>query len=98
MKNILNKFLLSITILTLIITVIGSITGIIIFKKASDTSIFIRENSKPIYIYDAQNNLVSSDSLYYEYCSIQEISPNIIHAVIAIEDNDFYKHQGISVK
>lgn len=97
MKSILNKLLLTITILTLIITIIGSIAGIIIFKNASNTSIFIRENSKPIYIYDKNNTLVSSDSLYYEYCSIQEVSPEIVHAVVAIEDNDFYHHPGISI-
>lgn len=97
MKSILNKLLLGITILTLIITIIGSIGGIILFHNASNTSIFIRENSKPIYIYDDTDTLVSSDSLYYEYCSIQEVSPEIIHAVVAIEDNDFYNHPGISI-
>ncbi len=97
MKSILNKFLLGVTILTLLITIIGSIAGIIIFKNAGNTSIFIKENSKPIYIYDDKNNLVSSDSLYYEYCSIQEVSENLIHAVISIEDKDFYKHPGISI-
>ncbi|MDE6047460.1 MAG: transglycosylase domain-containing protein, partial [Anaeroplasmataceae bacterium] len=97
MKSILNKLLLAFTILTLIITIIGSIGGIILFRNASNTSIFIRENSKPIYIYDDTDTLVSSDSLYYEYCSIQEVSPEIIHAVVAIEDNDFYKHPGISI-
>lgn len=97
MKSILNKFAIGITALTLIITIIGSIFGIILFHNAKNTSIFIRENTKPIYIYDNSGSLVSSDSLYYEYCSIQEVSPEIIHAVVAIEDNDFYKHPGISV-
>ncbi len=41
--------------------------------------------------------MISSDSLYYEYCSIQEVSPEIIHAVISIEDKDFYTHPGISI-
>ncbi|MDE6660204.1 MAG: transglycosylase domain-containing protein [Anaeroplasmataceae bacterium] len=97
MKSILNKLLLGVTILTLIITIIGSIGGIILFRNASNTSIFIKENSKPIYIYDDTDILVSSDSLYYEYCSIQEVSPEMIHAVVAIEDNDFYNHPGISI-
>lgn len=59
---------------------------------------FTIKNTKPIYIYDANNKLVTTDTLYYEYTSIQEIHPNMIHAVIAIEDNDFYRHQGISLK
>lgn len=97
MKSILNKILLIFTICTLLITIIGSIAGIILFNTASNTSIFIKENSKPIYIYDDKETLISSDSLYYEYCSIQEVSPEIIHAVISIEDKDFYTHPGISI-
>ena len=97
MKSILNKILLIFTICTSLITIIGSIAGIILFNTASNTSIFIKENSKPIYIYDDKETLISSDSLYYEYCSIQEVSPEIIHAVISIEDKDFYTHPGISI-
>lgn len=97
MKSILNKLLLGITILSLILTIIGSVAGIIVFRNARNTSIFIRENSKPIYIYDDTETLISSDSLYYEYCSIQDLSPEIINAVVSIEDKDFYKHPGISI-
>lgn len=97
MKSILSKLLLFITICTLLITILGSIAGIILFHNASQTSILIKENSKPIYIYDDTDTLISSDSLYYEYCSIQEVSPEIIHAVISIEDKDFYSHPGISI-
>ncbi len=97
MKSILNKVFLFITVFTLIITLIGSIAGIVLFRNASNTSIFIKENSKPIYIYDDKKNLISSDSLYYEYCSIKEVSPILIQAVTAIEDKDFYHHPGISI-
>ncbi len=98
MKSILNKIFLSFTLLTLFIFIIGSIAGILIFHNARNTSLFTIKNTKPIYIYDANNKLVTTDTLYYEYTSIQEIHPNMIHAVIAIEDNDFYRHQGISLK
>lgn len=97
MKNILNKLFLLFTILCFIITVIGSIFGIIIFYNAKNTSILIKSNNKPIYIYDDKSNLVSTDSLYYEYCSIKEINQNIINAVISVEDNNFYKHNGIYI-
>lgn len=97
MKSILNKVFLGVTILSLILTVIGSIAGIVVFHNAKNTSILIKENRKPIYIYDDQDNLISTDSLYYEYCSIQEMSPEILHAVVATEDKDFYNHPGISV-
>ncbi len=95
MKSILNKLFLLFTILCFIITIIGSIFGVIIFNNASNTSILIKSKNKPIYIYDNKSNLVSTDSLYYEYCSIKEINQNIINAVISVEDNNFYKHNGI---
>lgn len=97
MKSILNKLLLGITIITLLFSIIGSITGIIVLHNASKMTIEIKKNTKPIYIYDKNNELVTSDSLYYEYASIQEISPHLIHAVVATEDKNFYNHLGISV-
>lgn len=32
------------------------------------------------------------------YLSINKLPPHVIHAVLAAEDRDFYKHQGISLK
>ena len=97
MKSILNKFIFVITFIILLLTIIGSIIGIFIFKKASNTSFFINNSSNPIYIYDDNNNLVTTDSYYYTYVSITEISDNLINAVIATEDKNFYSHIGISI-
>ncbi|MDE5565644.1 MAG: transglycosylase domain-containing protein, partial [Anaeroplasmataceae bacterium] len=97
MKSILNKILLFLTILALICTITFSITGIFILNKASKMTIEIKKNARPIYIYDQNNDLISTDSLYYEYSSIQEISPHLINAVVATEDKNFYKHLGVSV-
>ncbi|MDE5867901.1 MAG: transglycosylase domain-containing protein, partial [Anaeroplasmataceae bacterium] len=94
---ILNKILLFLTILALICTITFSITGIFILNKASKMTIEIKKNARPIYIYDQNNDLISTDSLYYEYSSIQEISPHLINAVVATEDKNFYKHLGVSV-
>lgn len=66
-------------------------------KKASNTSFFINNSSSPIYIYDNDNNLVTTDSYYYTYVSITEISSNLLNAVISIEDKNFYSHIGISI-
>ncbi len=60
-------------------------------------TIEIKQNTQPIYIYDQYDHLVTTDSLYYEYASIQEISTPIIQAVISTEDKNFYKHNGISI-
>jgi len=98
MKNIFKKIYIIFTTLILLIFIIGSIYGIIIFNKAKDASLFIKQNIEPIYIYDNKNNLISSDGLYYEYCPITQINDNIKNAFIAVEDRNFYKHNGISFK
>ena len=97
MKSIFKRIFTIFTILIFIITIIGSVAGVFIFKRFSDSSIFISENMAPIYIYDQNDQLVSTDSLYYEYCSIKEINENLINAVIACEDKNFYNHIGISI-
>lgn len=98
MKNIFKKLYIIFTITIFIIFFIGSIYGIIIFNKAKDASLIIKENTEPVYIYDKNNNLVSTDGFYYEYCPITKISDKIIKAFISIEDRNFYKHNGISIK
>ncbi len=97
MKSILNKLCILITFLTLLVTVVASIFGIIILNQAKKASLLINKNTQPIYIYDGNNHLVTTDSLYYEYASIKEISPYLIQAVLSAEDKNFYKHHGISV-
>lgn len=97
MKSILNKFVFIITFIILLLIIIGSIIGIFVMKKASNTSFFINPKNDPIYIYDKNNELITTDSYYYTYASITEISPNLINAVISTEDKNFYTHIGISV-
>ena len=97
MKSILSKFIFIITFIILLLTIIGSIVGVFIFKKASNTSFFINPKYDPIYIYDNTNTLISTDSYYYTYASITEINTNLINAVIATEDKNFYNHIGISI-
>ena len=97
MKSILNKFIFFISFIILLLIVIGSIIGFFVIKKTKDTSFFISNDSNPIYIYDKDNNLVTTDSFYYSYCPITKISNNMIEAVISTEDKNFYKHIGISI-
>ena len=98
MKNIFKKIYIIFTTLIFILFIIGSIYGIIIFNKAKDASLIIKENTEPIYIYDNKNNLISSDGFYYEYCPLTKINKNIINAFITVEDRNFYHHNGISIK
>lgn len=52
-----------------------------------------------IYAYDEEGNEVElkriSSGEYRIWADYEDISPNIIHAVIATEDKRFYEHQGV---
>src|SRR5688572_6324924 len=50
-------------------------------------------------IYDANNNLVSA--LFEEHrigVRLEEMSPHVVNAVLAIEDKRFFDHDGIDVR
>jgi penicillin-binding protein 1A len=97
MKFIFKKLYFITTILIFITLLILSIVGIITFNNYN-AFITLKQGHNPIKIYDNNNNIVATDSIYYEYESINNISDNIIKAFVAIEDKDFYKHSGISTK
>ena len=91
----------------LIYTVIlsfGLVTGVIIVSKLIDElpSISNLENFKPnvvTKIYDKDGNIISE--MFVErrvIVPLKDIPANLQNAFIAIEDNDFYDHWGISTK
>ncbi len=47
-----------------------------------------------MYIYDKDEALVYQGSGTSEWVNLEDISENLIHAVISVEDKNFYKHQG----
>ncbi|MEG0794300.1 MAG: transglycosylase domain-containing protein [Bacilli bacterium] len=52
------------------------------------------KTSGSLHIYDNKNDLIYQGSSTNEWASIKEISPVVINAVIAVEDKNFYKHNG----
>ena len=98
MKSILKIIIKIFTILIFITTITISIFGFLLFNKASNTDLILKQGYSPTKIYDMNNNLVSTDSIYYSYTSINDISENIIKAFISIEDRNYYKHNGFSTK
>lgn len=98
MSSIFKKIFAFLTILIFLFCITASIFGILLFHQAKEASIVIKENAKPIQIYDRENTLVSTDGFYYEYCPLSEISEDIVHAFVSVEDRDFYRHIGISFR
>ena len=54
------------------------------------------ENANSFYLYDSSNNLVFQGNGNKEWVSLEEISPYVINATIAVEDKNFYKHNGFN--
>lgn len=91
--------LLGITMLTSSI-VAGGLVGLAIsFRNLPDVRI-IRNYSpaETTYIYDINGTLLDSihDEVNRDVVSLEEISPDLMRAVLAMEDSNFYAHQGIN--
>ncbi len=52
------------------------------------------KTSGSLYLYDNENNLVYQGSRSNEWVDIENINENLINAVVAVEDKNFYKHNG----
>lgn len=64
--------------------------GIYLYAKVTPKLSINSANS--FYLYDSNNNLVSDNN--DEWIRLDEISEYLINATIAIEDKNFYSHQG----
>lgn len=54
----------------------------------------IRTNGK-FYIYDETNSLVYQGSSSSEWINIENISENMLNAIVSVEDKNFYRHHGL---
>ncbi len=52
------------------------------------------KNLGKIYLYDQKEELVFHGSNQNEWTSLHEINPQLINAVISVEDKNFYSHHG----
>jgi 1A family penicillin-binding protein len=52
------------------------------------------KNANQFYIYDDKEQLVYQGSGNNEWIPLEDISPNLINAVLSTEDKNFYKHHG----
>ena len=52
------------------------------------------KNMGKVFIYDNQENLIYQGSGSNDWISLDDISDNLVNAVISVEDKNFYKHPG----
>ena len=55
------------------------------------------KNAGKVFIYDYEENLIYQGSDSNDWISLEDISPNLINAVISVEDKNFYKHHGFDI-
>lgn len=65
-----------------------------LYVNAYFTSSIDLQNSGRLYIYDSTDNLIYQGSSVNEWIDYEDISPNIIDAIISIEDKNFFDHAG----
>lgn len=88
------KLIKRLTKLFIIICIIGIISIISLYIYAYFSPKLDIKNANQFYIYDDQEVLIYQGSGNNEWVSLDEISPNLIKAVLATEDKNFYKHHG----
>lgn len=74
--------------------IVGILIIVLLYAYAYFSPKLDIKNANQFYIYDDQENLVYQGSGNNEWVSLDEISPNLINAVLATEDKNFYKHHG----
>ena len=52
------------------------------------------KTSGSLYLYDNQNELLYQGSRSNEWANLEDINENLVNAVIAVEDKNFYDHHG----
>ena len=52
------------------------------------------KTSGSLYIYDNNNELIYQGSSTNEWVNIEDVSQDLINAIISVEDKNFYKHHG----
>lgn len=78
--------------LFLFLTIIVAVLGIYVYAFFSPK--LELKNAGKVFIYDKDENLMYQGSGSNDWISLNDISPDLVHAVVSVEDKNFYKHQG----
>lgn len=94
------KFALKITKYLFILSIIFLLALVVIFVKYSKKLKYEMPEKNTITILDNNDNYFFeiNNANKQSYININEIDQDLINAFISIEDKNFFKHQGISIK
>lgn len=95
----------------LVATIVGAVIATDVIKELNSEYVIAKYDiekhpikstveSKPSYIYDKDNNLIVKLSSGEESKSIsyKELPENVVNAMVAVEDRNFFSHSGIDLK
>jgi len=88
------KKVIKYNIILLIIMIIGIIS---IYTIAYFSPVLDIKSSGKYYIYDDNNNIIYQGSTTNKWVDLKDISPNMINAIVSIEDKNFYNHKGFDL-
>ena len=74
--------------ISLVVVIIGLYTYAYLSPKLD------LKTSGSLYLYDNQNALLYQGSRSNEWANLEDINENLVNAVIAVEDKNFYDHHG----
>ena len=74
--------------ISLVVVIIGLYTYAYLSPKLD------LKTSGSLYLYDNQNQLLYQGSRSNEWANLEDINENLVNAVIAVEDKNFYDHHG----
>ncbi len=74
--------------ISLVVVIIGLYTYAYLSPKLD------LKTSGSLYLYDNQNELLYQGSRSNEWANLEDINENLVNAVIAVEDKNFYDHHG----
>ena len=78
----------------IVLAVLGILTIIGLYTYAYFSPKIELKRTNQYYIYDNDEKMVSVGSGTNQWAKLDDISPNLINAVLSIEDKNFYKHKG----
>lgn len=99
MKSIFKRILNISAILCTLLLVICSIFAVVAIVKCDKIDLTKIDEIKSTTIFDNDGNkILESGSKLASYVSYFDISQSMIDALIAVEDREFYSHNGINTK
>ncbi len=99
MKNTLNKIIKITVILFTIFSITLFIYLIRIYNEVKTIDLSKLDLNAQVIVLDNDKDFIANLSeQYYSSASIEDIPIDLINAIIAIEDNNFYEHNGIDYK